>query len=93
MKIMAVPGTDHYQYLKHIFEKHVRSGIPSEELRLAAELHEIILSAQDVDLKDGNLGNAEITSIGPNGVALNLLPERHSPPPIPDGKGIRKGAA
>jgi len=83
MRVLILPE-EIYQYLcGHVFEKHVQSGIPSDELPIAGAASAYLRKAQIVDFS--KLGKAEIEKLGPGGVALNLKPAQD--PAIPDSGG------
>jgi len=76
MKVLLLTE-DSLTYLLFVYEAHLRTGIPSDEVFAAASLKAQLDKAQTVDLS--KLGKAEIEKLSPTGVTLNLTPE--TPPP------------
>jgi hypothetical protein len=85
MKILLLPTEKHYEFLAHVFETYARKGMPGDQLRIAAEVHECLMNVEDLPVPD-NLGAAKVTNMGPNGVGLELVPDGPNPtdnPPAP----------
>lgn len=74
MKVIVLDEPQ-YQYLMHAFAGHSQAGLPPQELILAALTYRGLASARDVD-DTVHLGKAEITELGPKGIALNLTPDQ-----------------
>ncbi len=83
MRCLILPEEIYQYLLGHVFEKHVQTGIPSDELAIASATSACLRKAQEVDF--GKLGKAEIEKLGPGGVALNLVPG--TDPVIPNNGG------
>lgn len=74
MIVVALKHPKQYEFLKHVFAHYTGSGLPPEELAIAADTYEALLHAQTIQ-PDLHMGKAEVKEAGPNGVVFEVAPE------------------
>lgn len=74
MVVVTFSDIKQWEYLCHVLDKHAQGGLPASELPLAADTYIALMRAKQLPLEQ-NLGEAKITELGPNGVAIEVEPK------------------
>lgn len=86
MKIIVLEAQQ-YEYLNHVLDSYTRKGIAAGELPIAADVFLRIQQAKELSDDALHLGNAQLKSVGPNGVSLEVpLHEGPSEPQASDSR-------